>query len=150
MAGQDAAALQQAGLGYRFYGVVPTPALAYVAMQDQVPCIMITGSHIPFDRNGLKFYRPDGEISKADELAIVAAEVAFAPLGGLPQLTVDASAGERYVERYASLFDGQWLAGKKIGIYEHSSAGRDLYAALFTRLGAAMILSTLVLHRRSC
>lgn len=136
MAQACAAALQQAGVGYRFYGVVPTPALAYVAMQDHMPCIMITGSHIPFDRNGLKFYRPDGEISKADELAIVAAEVAFAPLGDLPQLTVDASAGERYVERYASLFDGQWLAGKKIGIYEHSSAGRDLYAALFTRLGA--------------
>ncbi len=36
---------------------------------------MVTGSHIPFDRNGLKFYRPEGEISKADELAILAADV---------------------------------------------------------------------------
>ena len=34
---------------------------------------MVTGSHIPFDRNGLKFYRPEGEITKADEAGIAAA-----------------------------------------------------------------------------
>jgi hypothetical protein len=34
---------------------------------------MVTGSHIPFDRNGLKFYRPEGEITKADEAGILAA-----------------------------------------------------------------------------
>ena len=33
---------------------------------------MVTGSHIPFDRNGIKFYRPDGELSKADEAPILA------------------------------------------------------------------------------
>lgn len=49
-----------------YYGVLPTPALAYQAMLDKVPAIMITGSHIPFDRNGIKFYRPDGEITKND------------------------------------------------------------------------------------
>jgi phosphomannomutase len=34
---------------------------------------MITGSHIPADRNGIKFYRPDGEIDKDDEAAITTA-----------------------------------------------------------------------------
>ena len=61
MAQACAAAMLQAGVEPVFYGVVPTPALAYQAMQDKMPCIMVTGSHIPFDRNGLKFYRPDGE-----------------------------------------------------------------------------------------
>lgn len=136
MAMACAAALEQAGLAVRFYGVVPTPALAYVAMNDDQPAIMITGSHIPFDRNGLKFYRPDGEISKADEQAITSVEVSFAPLVALPQLVADGRAAQMYIDRYASLFAGQWLAGKRIGIYEHSSAGRDLYASLFTRLGA--------------
>ncbi|MEA7188015.1 hypothetical protein ONJ45_27985, partial [Salmonella enterica subsp. enterica serovar Virginia] len=41
-----------------------TPALAHQSISDKVPAIMVTGSHIPFDRNGLKFYRPDGEITK--------------------------------------------------------------------------------------
>ena len=70
MAQACASAAKQLGLTVIYYGVIPTPALAYKAMAMGVPAIMVTGSHIPFDRNGLKFYRPDGEISKADELAI--------------------------------------------------------------------------------
>ncbi len=139
MAQACAAALAQAGIKAVYYGVVPTPALAYKAMADQMPCIMVTGSHIPFDRNGLKFYRPDGEISKADEQAIVAAAVPFEAITALPELNTDPSAAQAYIARYASLFEGPWLTGKRIGIYEHSSAGRDLYAALFTQLGAEVV-----------
>ncbi len=42
---------------------------------------------IPFDRNGLKFYRPDGEISKADEATILNA-TRFELITDLPVLTV--------------------------------------------------------------
>lgn len=55
MAQACAAALKGKGIDTVFYGVVPTPALAYQSMSDYVPAIMVTGSHIPFDRNGLKF-----------------------------------------------------------------------------------------------
>ena len=139
MAQACAAALMQAGVEPIYYGVIPTPALAYQAMQDKLPCIMVTGSHIPFDRNGLKFYRPDGEITKADELAILAAEVEFDSLPVLPELIASSRAAESYCARYASLFAADMLAGKRIGIYEHSSAGRELYAALFASLGAEVI-----------
>ena len=132
-------ALQQLGLDAIYYGVVPTPALAYVSMQDNIPCIMVTGSHIPFDRNGLKFYSPDGEISKADELTILNAIAEFEAIIDLPKLTINNKAAIQYAERYISLFDGQMLAGKRIGIYEHSSAGRDLYAPMFEALGAEVI-----------
>ncbi|WP_117235685.1 phosphomannomutase [Vibrio maerlii] len=132
-------ALSQLGIKADYYGVVPTPALAYVAMQDNIPCIMVTGSHIPFERNGLKFYRPDGEISKADEQAIVTANARFAPLDDLPELVVNPNAASKYIERYTNLFSDDLLRGKRIGIYEHSSAGRDLYAPLFTILGADVI-----------
>ncbi|MEZ8382424.1 phosphomannomutase [Vibrio splendidus] len=132
-------ALEQLGLEAVYYGVVPTPALAYVAMQDNIPCIMITGSHIPFDRNGLKFYRPDGEITKADEQAILNADAAFTAISDLPELIVNQRAATDYIARYTELFDISLLSGKRIGIYEHSSAGRDLYAPLFTSLGAEVI-----------
>ncbi|MBS9423356.1 phosphomannomutase [Photorhabdus caribbeanensis] len=134
-----ATALRQVGIEPVYYGVIPTPALAYKAMQDGMPCIMVTGSHIPFDRNGLKFYRPDGEITKADEEAILSAEVIFAPLTEMTSLTVLSDASEAYINRYHSLFSADLLAGKRIGIYEHSSAGRDLYAPLFRSLGAEVI-----------
>lgn len=139
MAQACAAALLQAGIEPIYYGVIPTPALAHQAMQDGMPCIMVTGSHIPFDRNGLKFYRPDGEITKADEGAILAAEVEFDNLLVLPELIASPRAAESYCARYTSLFAADMLAGKRIGIYEHSSAGRELYAPLFKSLGADVV-----------
>ncbi|WP_270792895.1 phosphomannomutase [Aeromonas sp. QDB21] len=139
MAQSCAAALRQIGIDFIYYGVIPTPALAYKAMQDDIPCIMITGSHIPFDRNGLKFYRPNGEITKADELAILAVNAEFSSQLALSELVAQPDAAEAYCERYRSLFPKNLLAGKRIGIYEHSSAGRDLYAPLFESLGANVI-----------
>ncbi|EQB2600373.1 phosphomannomutase [Aeromonas salmonicida] len=139
MAQACSAALLQAGVEPIYYGVIPTPALAYQAMQDNMPCIMVTGSHIPFDRNGLKFYRPDGEITKADESAILAVEVEFPPLPALSELHASPRAAENYCVRYSSLFATDMLVGKRIGIYEHSSAGRELYAPLFESLGAEVV-----------
>lgn len=138
MAQATISAIQSMGLEAVYYGVIPTPALAYCAIQDNIPCIMITGSHIPFDRNGIKFYRPDGEITKADEQAILSAEVEFE----MPELQVlqpSNKAAEQYVARYTELFEKDLLTGKRIGIYEHSSAGRDLYQGLFEALGAEVI-----------
>ena len=136
MAQACAQGLKQLNVDTVYYGVIPTPALAYKAMQDVMPCIMITGSHIPFDRNGLKFYRPDGEITKDDEQAILHNDVPFTPFAELPALAVSNAAELAYINRYAELFNDDALAGKKIGIYEHSSAGRDIYKSLFESLGA--------------
>ncbi|WP_350628484.1 phosphomannomutase [Pseudoalteromonas sp. CAL260-MNA-CIBAN-0059] len=139
MAQACAAGLKQLNLNVIYYGVIPTPALAYKAMQDNVPSIMITGSHIPFDRNGLKFYRPDGEITKADEQAILANGAVFYTDIALTELAVNTAAEASYISRYADLFNQDALAGKKVGIYEHSSAGRDIYKKLFEQLGAEVI-----------
>ncbi|ENM5906542.1 phosphomannomutase [Vibrio mimicus] len=132
-------AIESKGFKALYYGVLPTPALAYAAIQQKIPCIMVTGSHIPFDRNGLKFYRPDGEITKADEQEILTAQVLFTMPDTLPPLVVNPQAAELYIKRYTCLFDQELLSGKRIGIYEHSSAGRDLYRPLFEAFGAEVI-----------
>ncbi|MGR5195422.1 phosphomannomutase [Vibrio rotiferianus] len=132
-------AIKSRGYDVSYYGVIPTPALAFSAMQDSIPCIMVTGSHIPFDRNGLKFYRPDGEITKADEQSILNSSVEFRVPTQLPELVVDEKAANQYIERYTHLFEADMLKGKRIGIYEHSSAGRDIYQGLFESLGAEVI-----------
>lgn len=138
MAQATIAAIKGMGFEAIYYGVIPTPALAYSSMQDGIPCIMITGSHIPFNRNGIKFYRPDGEITKADEQAILAAEVPFSePV--LEELKASKRAAEKYLARYTELFSDNLLENKRIGIYEHSSAGRDLYQGLFEALGAEVL-----------
>ncbi|WP_112478438.1 phosphomannomutase [Vibrio variabilis] len=139
MAQACAAAAKQANVAIVYYGVIPTPALAYTAMQQNIPSIMVTGSHIPFDRNGLKFYRPDGEIEKQDEQAILNAPVDFTLPSTLSELIADNTAAEHYIQRYTSIYSCDALKGKRIGIYEHSSAGRDLYPDIFTALGAEVV-----------
>lgn len=123
------------GFEVDFYGVLPTPALALQSMKDNIPSIMITGSHIPFDRNGIKFYTPIGEITKEDESDIINSSNQIISIkSNLPQVKDIATIN--YMKRYANFFGSNCLNGLKIGIYEHSSAGRDLYAQLFATLGA--------------
>lgn len=138
MAQACAQAAKSIGIEVIYYGVIPTPALAYKSMSDHMPAVMVTGSHIPFDRNGFKFYRPDGEITKIDELAITNAQVQFEEVITLEaiELEVDKTASDDYCMRYSSLFSKNVLKGKHIGVYEHSSAGRDIYSQLFRSLGA--------------
>ena len=139
MAQACAAALQALGIEPQYFGVLPTPALAHYCMARGMGCIMVTGSHIPFDRNGLKFYRPDGEISKTDEKRIVGGNHPLPQLHELPELPERPDASQHYLARYQHAFPAGFLAGKTIGIYQHSSAGRDLYDRLFEYFGASTI-----------
>lgn len=42
------------------------------------------------------------------------------------------------ISRNTSIFSNIFK-GKRIGIYEHSSAGRDLYSEIFSKLGAEVV-----------
>ena len=134
------AAIEKSGAEAVYCGVIPTPALAFYAMQHQMPAVMITGSHIPFDRNGIKFYRPDGEISKADEAAIMDGFVTLPdafPDTLLPNVNADAMT--TFEDRYKALFPSDMLAGKKVGVYEHSSVARDVIKRLLAHFGAQVV-----------
>jgi phosphomannomutase len=135
-----AAAIEQAGLAVDFCGAIPTPALAFYAQSQGIPGIMVTGSHIPFDRNGIKFYGAQGEITKADEAAISGATVAIPESGlttALPE--VNRQAYRNYIERHLAFFAPNALAGMKLGVYEHSSVARDLLRELLEALGGEVI-----------
>lgn len=133
-------AIRDAGHEAVFVGALPTPALAYYCALHGSPGIVVTGSHIPFDRNGIKFYRADGEIDKADEQAILDADVAVPDAltpADLP--TVDATALEDYIGRYTGFFVKDAFAGLRIALYEHSSVARDVLRSVLERLGAEVL-----------
>ncbi|BCB62859.1 phosphomannomutase [Halomonas sp. A020] len=140
MAAACTAAARALGVQVTDYGVLPTPALALQAMADGVPAIMITGSHIPFDRNGIKFYRPDGEITKADEQAIMQVAKALPSLSDVKREIVSNRASDSYRARYSEWFFGQPLLGRRIGLYQHSAAGRDLNQRVLEDLGAEVVV----------
>jgi phosphomannomutase len=150
-------AVIDAGLTSVNCGFIPTPAVAFFAQENQAPCIMVTGSHIPDDRNGIKFYKTDGEVLKADEAGIKAAvaevravlyrqEVSaslFDKAGALkqpmPLPAEDKQAYESYIMRYRAVFDVSTLAGKKVVFYQHSAVGRDMLVELLRQLGAEVV-----------
>lgn len=68
-------AVYDAGLTPLNCGFIPTPAVALCGLKYDIPAIMVTGSHIPDDRNGIKFYKPEGEILKDDEQAMTARSI---------------------------------------------------------------------------
>ncbi|WP_072341480.1 hypothetical protein [Devosia enhydra] len=140
IAADVAAAIAGVGLTPVDIGTLPTPALALHAMANDAPSIMITGSHIPADRNGLKFYTPRGEITKADEAGILAAlPKAGGPFPPAIPRDAFAQAGDRYRRRYLGLLPPGLLNGWRIGVFEHSSVARDILVSLLTRAGAEVL-----------
>lgn len=132
-------AVREAGLLAVHHGALPTPALAFAAMGVGQAAIMVTGSHIPADRNGLKFYLPGAEIAKSDEAAIGAALGSGPDTSDLGGLVNETGACPAYVARYVTSFGPEALRGMRIGLYEHSSVARDLLAEVLTQVGADVV-----------
>ncbi len=130
-----------------FCGYVPTPALALYAFERAIPSLMVTGSHIPDDRNGIKFYRSHGEVLKSDEAGMSRQQVrfpeaAFRPDGALVApvpLPAAIDVERAYLQRYVAFFGTQALAGLKLGVYQHSAVGRDIVATILSALGAEVV-----------
>ncbi|MDQ6955519.1 MAG: phosphomannomutase [Mariprofundaceae bacterium] len=131
-----------------YCGFIPTPAVAFYAMTHHMPCMMITGSHIPDDRNGIKFYKSDGEILKEDEQSMAAQQVSISidsfhdngsaiELSPLPPEHTDAY--HIFIQRYLAFFPKDCFAGQTIAVYEHSTVARDALGEILEGLGAEVI-----------
>jgi phosphomannomutase len=121
------------------HGALPTPALALASMGAGQAAVMVTGSHIPADRNGLKFYLPDGEIAKSDEQAIGRALGLGSDTGENGDYLREEGAIPAYVARYVDAFGTTALSGLRIGVYEHSSVARDVMVDALSGMGAEVV-----------
>jgi phosphomannomutase len=148
-------AIRDAGMAPVNLGRIPTPALTYFALSRGRGSIMVTGSHIPFNRNGYKLNTSTGELLKEQETPIGRgvqrvrerlyaedfARSRFDESGlfktGHRDLPPETPEGrEAYLARYLDFFQGASLAGQRLLVYQHSAVGRDLLVELLGRLGA--------------
>lgn len=129
-------------------GNVPTPAIALYGIQRNIPSLMVTGSHIPDDRNGIKFYRPGGEILKSDEQAIREEHVELPPelfddkgklVQAAPAPAIDSTIHMEYVKRYTDFFPPNALQGIKVAVYQHSSVASRSLLEIIESLGAESV-----------
>lgn len=145
--GACAKAVSDSGCRPVYLGRIPTPAVAAYGIAQGWPTMMVTGSHIPDDRNGIKFNLPSGEILKQDEDGIRAQQIelpeglfdsagAFTDPHHSALPAEEPAALEHYIARYLDFFPADWLAGLRIGLYEHSSVARDALFRVLTGLGA--------------
>lgn len=136
-------ALTRSGLVPVDCGALPTPALALYGLHLGAACLMITGSHIPADRNGIKFYRPDGEIDKLDEMRIaaIASGLTDVHVDVTPATAGDGSLAARalFTDRIKSLLPPAALSGLRVGVYEHSTVARDLLVEALEHYGAEVV-----------
>jgi phosphomannomutase len=131
------AAAKNLGFECDYQGSLPSPALALYSLKKNIPSVMVTGSHIPDDRNGIKFCDYYGEITKADEASIRSQEVEIPEL--IEMESLPSSNGEAlkiYKEYILSLFSKNSLCGTNIAFYQHSAVGRDVAVEILTELGA--------------
>jgi phosphomannomutase len=152
-----AQAIVDSGCQVENAGKIPTPALISHAISAGRPGVMVTGSHIPFDRNGIKFNKSVGEVLKSDEAGVTrevervrveeysrtATTSAFDASGmfkrspHLPPL--DRTAEEAYIRRYLQSFSRGGLSGLRVLVYQHSAVGRDILPRMLRELGAEVL-----------
>ena len=151
-------AIGDAGMRPVNLGRIPTPALTYYAISRRRGSIMVTGSHIPFDRNGYKVNTSAGELLKKHEDPVNALvrrvreaiyaqpfeESLFDERGmfkeGHRELPPEDDAGRRaYIARYLDFFAGEPLAGMRLLVYQHSAVGRDILVEILSGLGAEVV-----------
>jgi phosphomannomutase len=151
-------AITDAGMKAVNLGRIPTPALASYALTRSKGSIMVTGSHIPFDRNGYKTNSSRGELLKEQEAPIneqvrlVRKKLYEQPWDqsrfdqrgmlksghqDLPEEHGEARAA--YIERFTRFFAGSSLKGRRILVYQHSAVGRDLLVEILKQLNAEVV-----------
>jgi phosphomannomutase len=136
--------------GYRVVncGRIPSPAVALFGIQNNSSSLMVTGSHIPDDRNGIKFNSPVGEITKDDETGITTQRVNVPETLFLPEGTFthherlpaeESSARDSYIKRFINFFGESSLEGLRIGVYQHSGVAREIIVEVLKLLGATPV-----------
>ncbi len=153
----SAQAIGDLGFQVENAGKIPTPALFARALANKSAGVMVTGSHIPFDRNGIKINKSGGEVLKSDEAGIIAEvekaraeeygrtmQASLFDASGMlkhpPELpAVDRAAEDAYVSRYLNSFARGGLSGMRVLVYQHSAVGRDLLARILRELGADVV-----------
>lgn len=155
--GASMQAIVDAGCEPENAGKIPTPALIHRAISARCAGVMVTGSHIPFDRNGIKINKAAGEILKSDEAGILrevervraeeyARSASDSPFGAsgmfkrAPVLPpIERMAEEAYVRRYLTSFRAGGLRGVRVLVYQHSAVGRDILPRILRELGADVV-----------
>jgi phosphoglucosamine mutase len=132
-------------------GVLPTPALAWMSAQRDLPAAVVSASHNPFADNGIKLFARGGlKLSPETEAAIEDALVSILdpavrgprnPEGhGVGRLIAEPAAEAAYVEHLVASLDGRRLEGMRLVVDCAHGAASGVAGEVFERLGADVVV----------
>ena len=137
-------AMSEQGVAVTDIGMASTPAMFMSTVTGEVPydgAVMITASHLPFNRNGFKFFTKDGGLEKQD-IAAILTYAAGEEVTGLLSATVQTGA---FMDDYAAILvnkvrtatgENRPLEGFKIIVDAGNGAGGFYADKVLQPLGA--------------
>jgi len=131
-------------------GVLPTPALAWMSVRRDLPAVVISASHNPFQDNGIKLFGAGGaklgealEQAIEDELHRVLDRDLKGPRAleghGVGTVRSEPDLGTAYVEYLLGTLDGRTLDGLRIVVDSANGSASGLAAELFEQAGADVV-----------
>ena len=124
-------------------GVLPTPAIAFVAQQRGLPAAVVSASHNPWTDNGVKILGADGRKLPDDVERAIERELETAPRGNAhtysdldPTLDADAEAAETYVQHLVRALERRTLDGLHVVLDCANGAAFDVGPRALRAAGA--------------
>lgn len=143
LAGCVAQGLADAGAKVYDFGYCSTPAMFMSLLDESLDCdgsIMITASHLPFNRNGMKFFSREGGTEKSDirEILTLASQVS---LKNVPYQIIKADFLSKYCENLVGFIREQTgqatpLKGSRIIVDAGNGVGGFFAGKVLQPLGA--------------
>jgi len=138
-----AAGLRETGVAVESAGVVPTPAVAYLArMHGFQAGVVISASHNPWYDNGIKIFGGDGfkladavELAMEDEILHHAAQIAAPDPATLPAVEENPAYKADYIQFLIDCVPGLSLDGLRIVADCAHGAAAAVAPEIFKRLG---------------
>ncbi len=148
IAAMVAAGLSEAGVAVESAGVVPTPAVAYLARQHGFQAgVVISASHNPWRDNGIKLFGSDGfklpdalELTMEDEILHHAGLVTAPDPAQLSPVPENLSLREDYIAFLLRSVPGLHLGALKVVADCANGAASAVAKDLFGRLGGEVTL----------
>jgi phosphoglucosamine mutase len=137
--------LTAAGADVVLAGVLPTPAVAYLAQAGDAPGAVISASHNPFFDNGIKFFARGGRKLTDDVEAVIEAELDELLGGARPAGPAGAGVGTaqqagdplaRYQGHLEAALEGRRLDGLAVVVDCGHGAASPVAFTVLDRLGA--------------
>jgi len=132
-----ASGIASGGVNARLVGIITTPGLAMLTRLLNVPGVMISASHNPFQYNGLKVINRGFKISDEKEMMLenLMENPVFSSSSFVGRVKTDSSLVELYVKRVCDMYKDTDFSSVRIAVDTANGAAYRITKMIYQQLG---------------